>query len=73
MESNSHNVADIIDFLNRAGVAYVDKRKKGGNLWLIGGKELSDVAEQARTLGHTFTFRADGGQATHHKPGWWAK
>jgi hypothetical protein len=39
----------------------------------FGREELAHVAAQARSLGYQFTFKPDGGQVTHHKPGWWAK
>jgi very-short-patch-repair endonuclease len=43
----------------------VDKREKGGALWVIGDKSLSD---QLRPLG--FKFAANGGKATRNKPAW---
>ena len=64
---------DVIDFLKQNNVAYIDKRSNSGALWIIGGKELSDVAKQCHKFGIRFTFKADGGRATKGKPGWWAK
>jgi very-short-patch-repair endonuclease len=72
-QQDKQKKTDIIDFLNQAGVIYMDKRPKGGSLWMLGGEELAHVAEQARSLGYKFTFKSDGGQATHHNPGWWTK
>jgi len=64
---------DVIALLEREKVPYVDKRSKGGALWIIGGKELSDVVRQCKALGVRFNFKVDGGKATKGKDGWWAK
>ena len=64
---------DVIALLEREKVPYVDKRSKGGALWIIGGKELSDVVRQCKALGIRFNFKVDGGKATKGKDGWWAK
>lgn len=70
---DSPSAADILDFLNFTGVKYIDKRASGGNLWLIGGYELSDIASRAKDFGYTFRYKKEGGRATKNQPGWWAK
>lgn len=64
---------DILWFLNNSGIQYVDKRTKGGGLWIIGGRELSGVVAKAKDIGYTFHFKKEGGRATKNKPGWWTK
>lgn len=64
---------EVIDLLKQNGISYVDKRDNNGALWIIGGKELSDIVEKCRELGVNFTFKKEGGKATKRKPGWWAK
>lgn len=64
---------DILGFLNNSGVQYVDKRTKGGGLWIIGGGELSEIVAKAKAIGYTFHFKLEGGRATKNKPGWWTK
>ena len=73
MEKPLTDVKDVIDFLKQNKIPYIDKRSSSGALWIIGGKELSDIAKQCHKFGVRFTFKADGGKATKGKPGWWAK
>ena len=70
----------IITILEKRGVAYIDKRQENGNLWIIGGQELKDIVEIAKTIGVYFHFKPEGGRikfypqgsrATNGKPGWW--
>ena len=72
-EKTSTAVEEVIDFLKQNNVKYIDKRSSSGALWIIGGKELSDIAKQCRKFGIRFTFKEDGGRATKGKPSWWAK
>ena len=65
--------SNIIDFLKRRDVHFVDKRSNGGALWLIGGSELKPIISEAEKLGIRFHFKEAGGKATKGAPGWWAK
>ena len=72
--SKSMNTSsNIIDFLKRRYVHFVDKRSNGGALWLIGGSELKPIISEAEKLGIRFHFKEAGGKATKGAPGWWAK
>lgn len=64
---------DVLQLLESNRVPFIDKRNSGGNLWMIGGEELTDVAAKAKTLGVTFRFKAGGGRATRGRDAWWAK
>ena len=64
---------DIIDFLKRRDIHFVDKRSNGGALWLIGGNELKPIISEAKKLGIRFHFKETGGKAAKGAPGWWAK
>ena len=63
----------IITILEKRGVAYIDKRQENGNLWIIGGQELKDIVEIAKTIGVYFHFKPEGGRISKQKPAWWAK
>ncbi len=68
------NEEDIIAFLKKYNVRYVDKRPSGGSLWIIGGHELDSIVSMARNrFGIIFQFTKGGGKATKHKDGWYAK
>lgn len=73
MENAKLDSTNILEFLNACGVQYVDKRTNGGSLWIIGGKELSNVVAKAKVLGYSFRFKEEGGRATKNQPGWWTK
>ena len=64
---------NVFALLNALGIPYIDKRNVNGALWIIGGKELSDIAKWCESFGLKFTFKADGARATDGKPGWWTK
>lgn len=64
---------DIIAFLEKYNVNYIDKRSKGGALWIIGGSELLPVVSKARSLGVNFMHKKEGGNATKGQEGWWTK
>jgi hypothetical protein len=59
--------------LRDKGIAFIDKRDKGGALWVVGGKELTTSMEDIAAHGYKFLFTAKGGRATKHKPGWYYK
>lgn len=71
--SDSNYEFDLIKTLSTAGVRYVDKRSKGGALWIIGGKELSKIVAECKKHGIKFVFKEDGGRITKGQPGWWTK
>ncbi len=62
---------DLIAAITVQKIQYVDKRDKGGSLWIIGGKELNDFVTTCKLHGIRFTFKSDGSRATKGKPGWW--
>lgn len=73
IELSANTDTDVIALLKKNNVMYIDKRSNNGALWIIGGKELTDIVKQCRKLGVKFTFKEDGGRVTKGKAGWWAK
>ncbi len=64
---------DVIKLIKAAEIEYVDMRKKGGALWIIGGRdELAQLVQECSEIGCNFTFKKGGGRATKHRDGWWA-
>ena len=63
----------VCDLLKEAGIAFTDKRDKGGALWVLGGHELDGVMIDLLDKGYRFTFSEKGGRQTKGRPGWYIK
>lgn len=61
----------VTEFLKAEGLEYIDKRSKGGVLWVLVGKEAGKVLNQLSNSGVRFTFSEKGGKASHHQPAWY--
>lgn len=57
-------------FLINNKLIVIDKRDKGGALWVIGGQELSQIMKKLEIGGIKFKFVANGGKSTKHKAAW---
>lgn len=68
------NEADpVIALIKESGFPFVDKREKGGRLWIVAGVEESrELIMQCARMGVGFTYSRNGGKATDHKPGWYS-
>ena len=65
---------DAISLIKAAEIEYIDKRSKGGALWIIGNRdELAKFVKKCHEIGVYFTFKAGGGKATKNRDGWWTK
>lgn len=63
----------VLDIIRESGFEYVDKRDKGGSLWIIVGEnEGRPLIEQCEKLGMSFIFTAFGGKASKHRPAWYS-
>jgi very-short-patch-repair endonuclease len=70
-KSNSNGLKE---YLQKSGYEVIDKRKKGGALWLIGGEELEPFIEKITSSGKIiFNFAKKGSRSTKHKPSWFTK
>lgn len=71
-ESEADGAEDpLMIAIRREGLEAVDKRAKGGALWIIGGLELKDKIKKLADQGYLFTYSPNGGRATQHQPAWW--
>lgn len=65
---------DLVSFLENKGLEVVDKRERGGALWVIGGKEIDAILKETRKLyGALWTFSQNGGKATGNRTSWFTK
>ena len=65
---------DLVGFLKGKGLEIIDKRERGGALWVVGGKELDAILKETRKLyGALWTFSQNGGKATGNRTSWFTK
>ncbi|MBU9721610.1 MULTISPECIES: AAA domain-containing protein [Bacillaceae] len=57
-------------YLENEGFEVIDKRPKGGALWVIEAQELTPIIQQLKRQGIEFTYSKNGGRATRKKPAW---
>lgn len=63
----------LTSYFRARGVDVIEKRQKGGALWVVGGRELKRAMDRLRQQGFSFEYTARGGRATGHKPPWWTE
>lgn len=71
--ASSNDEWSLLGFLDNKNVKYVDKTKKGGCVWIIGGYELTPIIEECREHGVNFRFSERGGLASGKNPAWWVR
>ncbi|WP_406944165.1 hypothetical protein ACJA3J_12340 [Halobacillus sp. SY10] len=68
-----HDEDSLVEELRGMDLQFIDKRRKGGCLWVVGGAELDSVMNKFAGRGIRFIFKPNGGRATKKKPGWFTK
>jgi hypothetical protein len=58
------------EYLKRLGLTVVDKRAKGGALWIIGNEDLRPLISYLASKGARFWHSKKGGRASKHQPAW---
>lgn len=72
--STASGVSELVEYLKSNGLEVIDKRDRGGALWVIGGKELDAIIKESRKLyGALWTFSQNGGTATRNRTSWFTK
>lgn len=61
---------EIAAYLESKSYQIIDKRDKGGTLWVLGGWELNKELVPLKKHGLNFRFARKGGQSTKRKPAW---
>ncbi len=65
---------NLVAFLKNKGLEVIDKRSKGGALWVVGGKELDPILKETRRLfGALWIYSQNGGSATGYRTSWFTK
>ena len=60
----------LLNYCKRNKIEYVDKREKGGCLWIVGGYELEKLMSLLREYNINFRFCKNGGRASKHREVW---
>ena len=53
------------------GLTFVDRRSKGGRIWVVGGHSLESVLDRVAPSGGRFVFFQDGSKSTGGQPAWY--
>jgi superfamily I DNA/RNA helicase len=71
-DSSEVKVRELVAHLASLGLEVVDKRSRGGALWVVGGTELAnEMWKLKRASGAEFAFVAAGGRSTGKRPAWY--
>ena len=72
-EKKQDPILSVFRRLHELNAQIIDKRKSGGALWVKGGKDLSDIMEEFKSLGISFHFKKGGGRATKGEDAWYTQ
>lgn len=70
-DQNQESKKELGDILRKYEIQYIDNRKNGGSLWIIGGQELVPIVQECNEIGVTFHFKKGGGRASRGQDAWW--
>ena len=74
VSKNQDSNSGLMDFMIAKGLEVIDKRSKGGALWVVGDKGIDPIIKESRVeFGALWVFCEKGGGATKHRPGWFTK
>lgn len=71
--NNNKNSNSLVDFLKGQGFDVIDRRIKGGALWVIHKEGLKPILESLEKQGIRFSFTEKGSRATKKKSAWFTK
>lgn len=69
--ADSSESFDLLEYLERNNLSLIDKRDKGGALWVVGDKKLSPHLNECKKNGIEFIYLPGGSQASRKKPAWY--
>lgn len=70
----ANDESNLLTYLTSLGLEVVDRRDKGGALWVIGDEQkLKSIMQDLQSKGYEFKYLEQGGRASKHRPAWWIK
>ncbi|MEQ6389239.1 AAA domain-containing protein [Bacillaceae bacterium S4-13-58] len=73
LSKNTAKPTALKEHLEELGYEVIDKRAKGGALWIIGGKELQPTIDKLKKQGIRFNFAKNGSRSTKNKAAWFTQ
>lgn len=70
VESDSEKKDILIEYLQKHNLEYIDKRHKGGSIWVIGDKRIGPILKPLEDLGMYFRYKAVGGRTSRFRAAW---
>jgi len=68
-----NSTEDLLLFLEKERLEFVDKRSNNGALWIVGGREIGPILEPFEEQGYKFCFSEKGGRASKNRSAWFTK
>lgn len=73
-KTSTTEVSSLASYLKEKGLEVIDKRAKGGALWVIGDKSIyPSLADTKEKYGALWMFSEKGGNASKHRPAWFSQ
>ena len=73
-EPKSDAGTGLIDYLKSKGIETIDKRPKGGALWIVGDQSLDPIIQEMKQkFGARWIYKPEGGMATKRRPSWYTQ
>ncbi|WP_205317636.1 hypothetical protein [Oceanobacillus zhaokaii] len=70
-EIDSESKDELLTYLGKHELEYIDHRGKGGSLWVIGGKSIEAYLKPLEDEGIHFRYKPVGGRASKHRSAWY--
>ncbi|WP_270181121.1 DUF6339 family protein [Alkalihalobacillus sp. CinArs1] len=70
VESDTEEKDLLIEYLQKHDLEYIDKRHKGGSIWVIGDKRIGSILKPLENLGMYFRYKAVGGRTSRFRSAW---
>lgn len=73
-ETKSDAGTGLVDYLKSKGIEAIDKRPKGGALWIVGDQSLDPIIQEMKQkFGARWIYKPEGGMATKRRPSWYTQ
>lgn len=69
-ETDEISKDDLTSYLDRFNLEYIDHRKDGGSIWVIGDRSIKEYLRPLESNGVYFQFKPIGSKVTNNKSAW---